>query len=720
MAASAGELLGTPRGLPHTRWQDLMPESDVGEDHGARGDGVFVESKTDVDWAHRQIKLAKPKNAVFFNEARRSFKMYAGDQVDEADRDAMSRGGRPIITLNEVQKLIKVVDGIERRVPLAIYYLARDPTDAMASQKAEVKTKAREWVYDACYGSFEMARAKKDRDICGMGWTETYITRAKNPAGLINIKRFSPFEAMFPSTSAENLNGSRWRGRRRKMPVEEAMKKWPKMADIILASSGDQGTASAKDFPVKADLVKYVRPWIMTEPTNKGGDMPRDPGEIQVTDFQYTKSGEGYYFKDPITEKFDWKSKNEYFSYARVLRDNFGALPKNVEQVAMDEYWRIFFMNDSFVLAGPEKMPINGFSLNCVTGDWDEDRKIFFGLMRTFMDPQLLIDKLASSAVEILGAQTKGGLDYEQGAMSDPQVQEYRRTSTRPGAMNQFKRDALKDGRVRAKTPPVVPAGIVTLLDFGIKELQNLSGLTESLLASNDSSGAGLRQRLSMGLLLLAGYFDSSARFEREEGETVQQYLKLVADDRWVRVGGPGNEQAVQLIRGDFDEMLDTTVDDTEQDPTLRRLYMDQITQLAPTLIRTNNFIPELLDWYLLPYQFRSKLKQAIQKNSETQMQMRMMGIGTGRGKSRTQEEVKGDEMRIKGQAALAFAKAEHLKRQSDNLSSQAVSDDLKQIVDSLIGFHKASMDQQKGHVDRARAAADIYKTLNPPQQGAN
>ena len=60
--------------------------------------------------------------------------------------------------------------------------------------------------------------------------------------------------------------------RERNMPVEKAIEKWLKVAEILAAAAGSEG--APKDFPVKADLVKYRVPWIMTEPTNKGGAQP--------------------------------------------------------------------------------------------------------------------------------------------------------------------------------------------------------------------------------------------------------------------------------------------------------------------------------------------------------------------------------------------------------------------------------------------------------------
>lgn len=721
---SSGELLGSPPGLPWDKLTNLTPTLEVGEMAGTGAakpmDNIPSDAR-DARWAIKQLQRETPRVESCRSEMRKAFKFFAGEQVSDSDRSIMEGEGRPIVTLNMMQRFIRIVDGIERRVPLNIYYVARDPSDTRAGLKGEMATKAKEWVWERCEAQFEICRAKHDRNVSGMGWVETNISRSDDPAGIIQHTRFSPFEALWPQSGREGLKGTRWRARERNMPVDIAMQKWPHVSSILLAASG--GESPPKDYPVKADLVKYRMPWIMTEPTNRGADQPRNPEEVRVTDFQYVKSTEGSYFKDPILDQYKWLASPDYKSYAQRLYDTIHVLPANVEKVYKDVHWRLFLLNRSFLLDGPTKMPVDGFSLNCVTGDWDESRKVWYGMARMFFDPQLMIDKFASSAVEIVGAQTKGGLDVEVGAMSDSQIKDYKKHASVPGSIDTFKRNALTENRVRYKPTPQVPAGTTELLTFGMNAMETISGLTESLIAPNDSTGVGLRQRLSMGLLLLAGYFDSSARFERQLGRTTLQFIKLIADDRLIRVGGPYPAQGeiVQLVKEDFEDEYDTTVDDTENDPTLRRLYMDHVMQLAPVLIKTGNFVPELLDYAWLPIMFREKLKQAIQKNSQMQQQMRMMGLGTGtRGKSRTPEEVQAETMKTKGQAALSFAKAEHLHAQASDLSNKAVTGDLREILDAMLGIHKANLEERKHKMEYARNAAEMVGMFQGGASGAN
>ncbi len=708
-----GELLGTPAGLPFQRLQDLSPALDVGELSGIdRGrPALSPDAQPAAKWAVRQLQREMPRVEQFRTEARKAYAFFAGDAVDKVDRNLMESEGRPIINLNHVKRLINVVSGIERRVPLSIFYVPRNPQDQRAAAKGQMATQIKSWAWDVAEVPDEMARAKDDRNKVGMGWTDSYLSRSENPAGIMMTQRFSPLEAIWPQTGRECLKGTRWRARERKMPVEVAIQKWPYVREILSSAMGGVGVPS-KDYPIKADLVKYRVPWVMTEPTNKGGDTPPSPEDVQITDFQYTRPTEGLYFKDPLLDTFRWLETKEFNEYARLLRETAHVLPANVEKVTTDTFWRMFLLNRSFLLSGPEKMPISDFSLNCITGDYDEERKIWYGLVRLYQSPQLLIDKSASSAIEILAAQTKSGIDVEVGAMSEPQAAEYRKTATIPGAVHWFKRNALAENRVKPKTPPAIPAGQIALLEFATKEIEALGGYTQSLINPGDSTGVGLRKRLSLGLLLLANYFDTSARFERQQGRITIQYMKLIADDRWVRIGSPMASQAVQLVKEDFEDEYDVTVDDIEQDPTLRQQFQDNVMAIASVLIKQNKFFPEFLDYFLIPLEFKEGLKKRIEQSSQQEMQMRLKGINVGgRGKQRTPEEIQADVRYRSAQATLAEAKAK-------KLGADITQSDYKLILQGLVESARAQNEQRKmtheHGMDRARHRLDILNALKP------
>jgi hypothetical protein len=175
--------------------------------------------------------------------------------------------------------------------------------------------------------------------------------------------------------------------------------------------------------------------------------------------------------------------------------------------------------------------------------------------------------------------------------------------------------------------------------------------------------------------------------------------------------------QAVQLVKEDFEDEYDTTVDDCEQDPTIRAQYQDNVLALAATLIKQNKFFPEFLDWFLIPGELRMALKQRIQQSSQQEMQMRMKGINpTGRGKQRTQEEIMADVRYRTAQATLAEAKAK-------KLGADMTTNDLKLVLQSLVESTRASNEQRKMQhehgMDLRRHRLDILNALKPENTAA-
>jgi hypothetical protein len=221
--------------------------------------------------------------------------------------------------------------------------------------------------------------------------------------------------------------------------------------------------------------------------------------------------------------------------------------------------------------------------------------------------------------------------------------------------------------------------------------------------------------------VLLAAEFDSLSLFRQNEGYVVADFLKLIADDRLVRIGGAFDAQSIQLKKSIFDEYDDIILDESDQDPNLRQLYTDSILQIAPMLIRTGNFFPELLDYLNLPVQIRQKLKQGMEESKKSQMDMMMQGIGQpGRGKPRGIEEIKAQNQLTQARAAEHGAKA--LKLQSEaklQIPAQAQAtikgirrDDMKAILDALLDQHKMKKEENARRADYLLKAFDTSANL--------
>jgi hypothetical protein len=221
--------------------------------------------------------------------------------------------------------------------------------------------------------------------------------------------------------------------------------------------------------------------------------------------------------------------------------------------------------------------------------------------------------------------------------------------------------------------------------------------------------GVTLRRQLLGGLLILAGEFESLTRFRKREGEIIYGFMKLIADNRVIRVGGAFDSQALKIDPNLFDDptlQYDIIIDEIEHDPSMRQLYADTITQVMPTLIRTGKFIPELLDYMPLPVQIRQKLKQSITQQAQQQMEMQKQGISVGgRGKPRSAEDAQVERLDKASKAQLSQAKAIHLLGQTKNMDTEREGKNLRDVFDMIAQGQKMNMDRRKNEADIASQA---------------
>jgi hypothetical protein len=71
------------------------------------------------------------------------------------------------------------------------------------------------------------------------------------------------------------------------------------------------------------------------------------------------------------------------------------------------------------VIVKPTPTQTGGFTWNCITGLKDNDKGIFYGIVRRAKDPQRWANKWLSQILHILNSQAKGGIVMERGAEDD-------------------------------------------------------------------------------------------------------------------------------------------------------------------------------------------------------------------------------------------------------------------------------------------------------------
>ena len=714
--------LGLPAGLPSTDYLAINPGEESGEP-GLTGSVPVADNSPDysplIRWITKQLQLNEPTVQRWRAKAKECYRFRDGKQLSEADEQVLQSSKRPVVAFNAVQKYIKFVGGVQRMTPQALIYLPRSQDDEKAAMRGELLTKMYEYIMGSVnQGHSERSRAFDDMNVAGMGWTNTWASRNRNPRGEIMYGWTDNMQMLWPETSKQNLEGAKWVARESSMPVEEAVNKWPKRAMYIRAAAGtsnDEDQIPDFGYADSRSMIKYVVPWIMTEPLNKtpGAGRLAKPGEVNILEWQYWVEEDGYYFYDPNERDDHWENASTFQKLQRGYKA-IGASPiTDYDRQMKRVYKNTFLLNRRIMLQEPQNLVIDGnFTYNCMTAHWDSQDKIWYGIMRVLMDPQRMMNVFIRQVVEIMGAQAKGGYDVEAGAVSPSQRTDIEKNSSKPGSVNIWAPGAIAERRMQPKPTPQIPEGSMAVLQFMKSSFDDVSGIATQMFGmgvGNGTPGITLRRQMLGGLLILAGEFDSLTRFRKREGDIIYGFMKLIADGRVVRVGGPEDSQAFQAdpeLFNDPNFQYDIILDENEHDPTMRQQYSDTVTQILPTLVRMGWFIPELLDYYQgIPWPVKKKLKQAIEQQGQMRTQMQQQGVSIGgRGKPRSAEDAQVERFEKTSKSQLNLAKAMEMRAKTKEMDHEREGRNLRDVFDMIAQGQKMRMERDKMQHDAQQA----------------
>jgi len=721
--------LGLPAGLPSDSFNALTPSFDVGEVGVTDGASLVSSTSHIVRWANREMTRAESEHVSRWREqAAECYRFRDNHQLSKEDEAILRAARRPDTAINEVQKFIKFASGIERRTPTALIFMSRNAEDQQSAGKGELITKLAEWFCDQSMATYWRSMAFEDKLVTGMGWVDIGVSRATDAAGLPRYKRIEGKQMLWPETDSINLDGVKWLARESFMDVEEAIHKWSDQAIFLRTAAG--GAVNEDQFPDFGYGAKrpipYVVPWIMTAPLNRssGGASTSKPGKVPICEFQFYQDDLGYYFFDPIERDDTWLSLSEYRKYqARLLKLGAGRI-KDFDKQNKRIYKRMFLLQRRIMLDAPTALPTNdnypGFTFNCMTGTWDQEDHVFYGIMRVMMSPQKYANAFFRQVLEVMGSATKGGYLAETGAITPAHKKDIEETGARAGSVNMVQPGAISGGKITPKPIPQIPAGSMEVLGFCLDTIEKVAGLSTSMLGTDQGNvpGVSLRRRLTSGMVILAAEFDSLSWFRKREGEIIYSFTKLMADERWVRVGGPDDSMFVQLAKEPFALRYDVVLDENDQDPNLRQWYADSLIQLAPILIRTGNFLPDMLDYVPLPVKFRQKLKQQMAQQEQQKMQMAMQGANVGgRGKPRSPAEAQAQLQLTQAKVGEHMARAQKTMVEAKLMPQASNRDNAKAMTEMLLNIFQAQHDKNLAGMKAWETAAKAFGPQRGTQQ---
>lgn len=554
----------------------------------------------------------------WYVEAKEDFAFRDNDQWDEDTRAKLIEQQRAPSTFNLIGNVIQAVSGYEIANRQEASFL---PRKMGAAKVSELMTGAAKYFREGTNAEDIESDAFGDTLTAGYGWTNDGICYDENPDGEYYKERVSPFEMGYdPNAKAPNLTDARYLFRIRKVACSEA--------EALLSGIG-------VDVPYEDIDAVWADDRDTDERTsNEPGNRYRGDGEeklyskdklITQVEIQWWEYEEFMRFVHPDTrEETRWPK--DQFAEANKKLTSFGMKPLKGYPGRKKVFKKAFLGKDSIL--GEIIVPqVQGhFSYKCITGRRDENKGLFYGLVRPMKDPQRWTNKLYSQAIHILNTSANGGPLYEEGVFEDEA--QALKDWAKPNKAVKVVPGALANNRIGQKPQTQLNPAIFQMMEFAVDSTPKTGGVPLEFLGTRETTQAGVLeyQRKQSALNTLAPIFNSLRLYRKEDGRRmllmIQTYL---SDERMILITSEEQRQYLPLNRDSTVGEYDIVVDDAPTSPNQKEKNWQIITQLfqvlGPIFQADHAVAAEAIKMSPLPEAFIEKVSKSLTKGPDPEQQ---------------------------------------------------------------------------------------------------
>lgn len=559
-------------------------------------------------------KKARTDHADWRKQAEEDFNFPAGHQWEEADLTKLKDQNRPVVTFNRCNPILSAILGMEANQRQQVSFNPRGNTDTGLSDAINFVAK---WAREYGETEFEESQAFEDMLTCGMGWTNTYVDYDEDLDGKICQEMINPFQMEWdPSAKKRNLTDAGWKCYGKKMAPDEIKDRWP---DAEIIWDEDQLRDDNDDEDGKADAHES-KPEKYTDAAGNDGT---NKDKVTVLQFQWFEKVPVYRVALPTSPQIFTMPREKYKKLEPYLTKQ-GA--KSIEQY-QKKYYEAFVFNDT-LLEKKDCASQTGYTFKCLTGKRDKMRREWYGIVRLMKDPQRWANKFFSTFIDIIDANSKGGMLIEEGAVSD--VRKFEEDWAKADSVIWMRQGAISGARIKEKPRADYPQAVDRLMQLAIQSIYDCTGMNMEMLGLADRAQPNVLEetRKKSAYTILAPFFDSLRAYRKEGGVILIEYIKnYLPINRIVEVLEPEYKPYAQTIKNMDLAQMNIVVSESPQSDNHKMIVWAFISQIAPQLMKAGVPIPpEILDYSPLPAPLTEKWKGMIQKGSgQNPEQQKMM-----------------------------------------------------------------------------------------------
>lgn len=563
--------------------------------------------------------------------------------------------------------------GLEGKfVPRTVTNRPQMPTDD-DTMTADIANEANRYFRQVAGAEYEENKAKADLARVGMGWTNTRIDTETDPEIMIAIERV-PWKQMLwdPNARKQNLlDGeyviceqilsktsfdARWPGKIDQ--VETGVKNSTDVMGVSTRNADYETTRISSDKSlweknqvrvceyqwsilesywrvmdvqggesrlIPDDEMKALRKTIKDRAkTFAAQPEPPIPGPAPVAPFLPPDPMTGMHPPEHAAMMQNHQQMTGVWQQMDQLRQAYDgeAVAIQNEQLRLDAaveikkrcYYRAFIGSGNTPLADPEWLPSqSGFSYQCMTANYDEEKGIFYGLIRALKDPQNYINKTVSLLVEIISSGAKGGLMIEEGAVAN--MADFQRNFASPWEHVKIAPGGL--GKIGPKPGVQLNPQLAELFQMASAAPSQVTAINPAMLGNSGANTpvGTVSQYRKQGASAMQCYLDAIRRYHERQCRVMLDLLRVMPKRLIRRIAGPDAGSWLEFDSDRLAANYDLIVDEAPNSPNMKSEVFQTLQILLPTLSKAGmppQILTEFLEFAPLPASLIQRIRQMM------------------------------------------------------------------------------------------------------------
>jgi hypothetical protein len=503
-----------------------------------------MKSHKDIAAQFKEHKSRASLLGTQYDNTRKCQAFYSGDFMDYRDtfvaRGMDGQKRTTEVSFNKVKPYVNAAHGFMLQNRQRVKFASRNQDDEERALEAAYANAAHDYVRDNANADQHDARALKDMLIGGLGATETCMSygegySSRDPAGEIQMMRLDPLS---------------WR-------VNIYFYQWYDLEKYYRADN----PLYAATTPEEAMTIQVLLESIV--PAEQDDLFAYDPRAEVLTCTPEVKAQLARYFEGM---EFLELTRKVYYRATLSGKHVFNASRNDSQQ---------------------------GFSIKFKTGDYNERKKIWTGMVNSMMEPAMFYNKALTEFMYMVAAAAKGGNFIEESAVDD--IRKFEQDYGHPSKNVIVADGALSGGKIQPKRERYTPTGLENIIQESDNALPEVNGIDKSFLGSSDNrqeTAALQRQRIKQVINTLIVYFDAETLYLREHARMMLDLMRVLADNgsqiMFAVSDGEGQETIVPLLPDHINAEYDVAIDDAPETATEREERANMLMQMGTALLQVS------------------------------------------------------------------------------------------------------------------------------------